>query len=402
MKKKLIALNEDRIRLLDQAQAALEAGEREKYQDAMGKVDNVNAQIADVQRLLAEQQRRMDEGAPDPALEKDKAAERGSALLQGREIKVSVDELRRGVMHNSVTLAATTLVEPSGAGTDIRNPVGGGVSRIIDQVRTINLEGMGGFVEPYLVSPQAAQAGTVAALAGTARTATDPTFAYAELKPYEVDVTTFVDRNIKRLSPADYFAKIYALAMEAMRRKICTLIYNGDGATTPVFYGIKTAKNKAGTAIYSTVDATALDENVLDTLYYGYGDDEGAGENAQLYLNKQDLKALGAIRNSEKQRVFRVNHQGANFGTVEDGGAAYGYNIAKDLTAFGAATANALTMAYGDPQNYELAFFGEMTVRIDESAKAVERMLTILGDAMVGGNLIRHHGFTLLTKKAAG
>lgn len=43
-----------------------------------------------------------------------------------------------------------------------------------------------------------------------------------------------------------------------------------------------------------------------------------------------------------------------------------------------------------------------MTVRIDESAKAVERMLTILGDAMVGGNLIRHNGFTILKKKAAG
>ena len=39
---------------------------------------------------------------------------------------------------------------------------------------------------------------------------------------------------------------------------------------------------------------------------------------------------------------------------------------------------------------------------IDESAKAVERMLTIMGDAMVGGNLIRHNGFTILKKKAAG
>ena len=42
-----------------------------------------------------------------------------------------------------------------------------------------------------------------------------------------------------------------------------------------------------------------------------------------------------------------------------------------------------------------------MTVRVDESVKAVERMLTILGDAMVGGNLIRHHGFSVLKKKIA-
>ena len=58
-------------------------------------------------------------------------------------------------------------------------------------------------------------------------------------------------------------------------------------------------------------------------------------------------------------------------------------------------------MLYGDPQNYELGLFGPMTVRVDESVKAVERMLTILGDAMVGGNLIRHHGFSVLKKKIA-
>lgn len=111
---------------------------------------------------------------------------------------------------------------------------------------------------------------------------------------------------------------------------------------------------------------------------------------------------LGSIRNSDKLKVFQTRHTGANYGTIEDGGAAYGYNIGKDLTDFASATTGGLTMCYGDPQNYELALFGEMTVRIDESAKAVERMLTILGDAMVGGNLIRHNGFTILKKKAAG
>ena len=35
--------------------------------------------------------------------------------------------------------------------------------------------------------------------------------------------------------------------------------------------------------------------------------------------------------------------------------------------------------------------------RVDESIKGVERMLTILGDAMVGGNIIRHKGFVVAT-----
>ena len=60
------------------------------------------------------------------------------------------------------------------------------------------------------------------------------------------------------------------------------------------------------------------------------------------------------------------------------------------------------TMVYGDPMNYELGLFGDYTVRVDESVKAVERMLTILGDAMVGGNLIVDKGFVVATVAATG
>lgn len=54
-------------------------------------------------------------------------------------------------------------------------------------------------------------------------------------------------------------------------------------------------------------------------------------------------------------------------------------------------------MLYGDPSNYELGLFGDFTVRVDESIKGEERMLTILGDAMVGGNLIVDKGFVVAT-----
>ena len=52
--------------------------------------------------------------------------------------------------------------------------------------------------------------------------------------------------------------------------------------------------------------------------------------------------------------------------------------------------------------NYELGLFGNYTVRVDESIKGVERMLTILGDAMVGGNLIVDKGFVVATLPATG
>ena len=72
-----------------------------------------------------------------------------------------------------------------------------------------------------------------------------------------------------------------------------------------------------------------------------------------------------------------------------------------DLTSLSGATqstsAAIQTMLYGDPGNYELGLFGDFTVRVDESIKGEERMLTILGDAMVGGNLIVDKGFVVAT-----
>lgn len=398
-RERLIQLGDDRARELEAAQNALSGDDRAAYDTAMEHVQNINDQIERVQTLVREQERRMDAATPDRREAADMASERGAALMRGHEITFTADELRRGMRAmNDTTLAATTLVEPTGSGTDIRNPVGGGVSRIIDQVRVLTLAGMGGWLEPYLVSPQEAKAGKVATLAGTTRATSDPTFAYAELRPYEVNTTSFVDRNIRNLSPADYFQKVYSLAMEAMRRKVCELIFNGDGESSPAMYGIKTAKNKAGDAIYTSVSVAALDEDVLDELYYAYGDEEGVGENAQLYLRKADLKALGGLRNDNLERVFKVAHPGSNWGTIEDGGAAYTYNLASALTDFATAANGDTTMLYGDPQNYALGLFGPMTVRVDESVKSVERMVAILGDAMVGGNLIRHHGFCLLNK----
>lgn len=47
--------------------------------------------------------------------------------------------------------------------------------------------------------------------------------------------------------------------------------------------------------------------------------------------------------------------------------------------------------------NFEVGLFGDYTIRVDESVKAVERMYAILGDAFVGGNLVVDKGFVVGT-----
>ena len=281
MRRKMIDLMQQRAQLVEKAEALLKDGRREEYRAEMDKVAAMNTEIQDLQKLLEEQDRKFMEKPADPAEEKDKAAERGSALMKGQEVKFSVQEVRKalfvpGAVEKSVTLATGTLAQPTGAGTNIRDPLGNGVGAIIDQVYVQDLTGMASYLEPYVISEFDASGADVATAAGTARTASsDPTFGVAKISPYELTTTSYVDRNISRLTPANYYAKTFAMAMRALRRDTVKMIFNGDGqSTNNDMFGIKTAKNVAGSTIFSTLNVTAVDADLLTNLMFAYGGDE--------------------------------------------------------------------------------------------------------------------------------
>ena len=409
MRRKLNEKLQERTALLEKAEGLLQEGRREEYRAEMDKVHNLNGDIEDMKGLIAEQDRKFMEKAPDLAEERDKAAERGNLLMKGQEIRFTSREVAKALflpksVEKSVTLATGTLAQPTGAGTNIRDPLGIRVGSIIDQVYVQDLTGMSSFMEPYVISEFDASGAKVSTAAGTARTASgDPTFGLAKIAPYELTTTNYVDRNISRLTPANYYAKVQAMAIRALRRSAVARIFNGDGQATSDMYGVKTAENTDGDAIYATLEVDGVDADLLTELMFAYGGDEELGGNCRLYLNKVDLLALGKIRGTnEKRRLFEIvpDAGNPNCGIIREGGTIVPYSIASDLTALtgaNAASADVPTMVYGDPANYELAMFGDFTVRVDESIKGAERMLTILGDAMIGGNLIVDKGFVVAT-----
>ena len=414
MRRQLTEKLQERTALLEKAEGLLKEGKREDYRSEMDKVRGLNGEIDDLKGLIDEQDRKFMEKAPDLAEERDKAAERGNLLMKGQEVKFSAREVAKAIflpqsVEKSVTLATGTLAQPTGAGTNIRDSLGSGVGAIIDQVYVQDLTGMSSYLEPYVISEFDASGADVATSAGTARTASsDPTFGVAKIASYELTTTSYVDRNISRLTPANYYAKVFAMAMRAMRRDTVKMIFNGDGqSTNNDMFGIKTAKNVAGNVIYSTLEVDAVGPDLLTELMFAYGGDEELGGNCRLYLNKADLLALGKLRGTnEKRRLFDIvpDAGNPNTGTIREGGTIVPYSIASNLTALSGSTAGSAaiqTMVYGDPMNYELGLFGDYTVRVDESVKAVERMLTILGDAMVGGNLIVDKGFVVATRPSS-
>lgn len=391
-KQKLIDLADKRTSALEAASKALEANSQADYDAAMEQVNNLNAEIKRVQDLLAEEQRQLDLKQPAPHEARDMAEERGVALLRRDAVTFTAQEVRRAIL-NDTTLASGALVEPTGAGSNIRDTLGNVVSSVVDQVYVQDLTGMGSYLEPYVISELDAKTGKVEDLAGKARAASsDPQFGIAELRPFEMNVTAYVDRNLSRLSPAGYYDKIYGMAMRAMRRKLAELILNGDGESAPLMYGMKNGVNKAGSPIYAALALSGIDEDTLAELYFAYGSDEAMGPSARLFLTKRNLQAFGALRGvNEKRRLLEIVPDGSNpnTGTIRDGGVVVPYTLA---SAVGDGS-----MLYGDPMNYELGLFGDFTVRVDESVKAVERMHTILGDAFVGGNLIVHKGMVNAT-----
>lgn len=403
-KRELNALLKSRSEHVEAAKNFYAAGETEKSENALNEAKSLNPKIDSIRALIEEAERYAgEEKALGGAETNDKYAERGNALLKGGEAKFDVDELRAAI--KSTTIANTTLAKPTAVG-GIQEGFSGVISSLIDQVRVVDLSSVGAIYEAYEISDMEAQGGAVSTLAGTARTASDPTFAYAKIAPYEVNVTSYVDRNLNRLTPIAYEERIRSMAMRAMRRKVNGLILNGDGQASPDMYGVKTARNAAGAAIFDTVVASAIDVDLLDKIVFAYGGDEQLGGNARLFLSKADLKAIGALRGTnEKKRLFTVTPDAGNpnTGVISDGGLNIPYTIldaCTSLSAQGETDYSVQTMCYGDPANYELGLFGAMTVRVDESYKAAERMNTILGDAMTGGNLIVHKGMIVVTTPA--
>lgn len=382
------------------AQEITQADEaRTKELDA--EVDSLNAELTMLrskQAVAGKVQPLPDGGKPADADLEARAAD----MKASGKITLTAQEVRRGLlaaMQRSTTLAADSLAKPTGVGQNVEGTFNT-VSSIVDEVRVMDCEGCGEWSEPYVSANSTAGSRTDGAANASA---SDPTFRVAAIKPNLVNVTSYVSKNIEKLTPVNYVAKVQEIALVAIRAKVGALIVNGDGSN---FYGIKTAKNTKNEVIYDTLtmelDSSkkgVIDEKTLRKIVLSYGGDENVGASARLYLNKADLIAFGDVRGTDKTPVYEITPDAGNpnTGIIKDGGLAVPYTINSNLTALAGTaqttSAAANTMVYGDPLNYELGLFGDYTIEVSKDYKFAEGLLTVMGEVLAGGNLIKHHGF---------
>lgn len=389
-RQKMNDLMGQRAEKLKAAQEALDSGNRLDYQARLKEAQGFNAQIDDLQAMVAEYDKYDIAHAPVFGTDRKDMEEMGKALAAHERVAFQPRDVLEGLRTNSLTFTGT-LVSPTGGGSDIHDGTNAQVTTLSNQVRVETFEGLSGWEEPYLKSIQEATAGSVTTVGGTTRTASDPVFKKSKLTATEIQVTSFVDKNINRLSPANYAAKVQAYAMKALLRKCNHQIINGDALASHEMFGIINAKNTDAESIFQTMAGiTAINEDTLRDLVMGYGGDEEVYSGGRLVLTKANLDAFGKIKiaKDDNRKLYKIVSQG-NTGTIEEGGLIVPYTIASAI--------GANTLAYGDPQTYLLGLFGPYSIRIDESVKSVERMIAILGDALVGGNLVADKGFAIAT-----
>ena len=392
-----------RAEFLEQAEEAISKGNVEEYKGLMDQARAFNPEIEGYEALMAEAEKFTGKSFAGQTLDKaarEKALERAEALKKGQQVSYSTEEVMKGLgfhIPKSLLLSEETLVMPERISTTIRDgetPV----SSIVDQVAVMDLTGAQSYAVPILTKDLEAHTGDPFTLTGTKRQDSDAEFDSAEINPYEVNVTSYVDRNLYRLTNVDYEGIIRTAAMRALRRKVAELIYNGGGTK---MLGIKNGKTVAGTSLVKTVSVAEIAPGFLDDIVFSYGNDEETGGQARLFLNKRDLLAIGKLRYEDNKRVYSIvpDAGNPNTGRIIEGGLIVPYTIGSALTDFTTA-ASGISMVYGDPTNYLLGLFGPYSIRVDESYMAAERMNTILGDAFVGGNIVAPGGFIGVTKGA--
>lgn len=406
LRRERIDLMNQRATYLDAAAQALAANDQAAYDAAMSNAQALNARISQISDTLAEVDRfgpaSPAAGSQEPTNGEasrfiEQLSTRNGARISAQQV---IDAFRNP--SNAVTVETGSLALPTAAGEHGPQGFNAVVSSIVDQVSVVDLTGLGSIEEVYEVADMEAQGGRA-----NLGKETDPVLAKAEIAPYDVSVTAFVDRSLEDLTPVKYQTRVINMAVRALRRKAASLIMHGDGATSPKMHGITSAKNTDGDEIFQTLEATQVDEALLDNILMAYGGTDALGRNARLYLAKEDLAAIKKLRGTnEKMPLYtiRFDQGDPTSGWIREGGSdLMPFTIVPGANALSTATAGdapVKTMVYGDPANYELGLFGDYSVRVDGSYKAGERQNTILGDVKIGGNLVVHHGFVVVTMPA--
>ena len=322
------------------------------------------------------------EGGSDP---ENAATKRGKTLLAGNKVS------RVFAVKN--TLSSSSAVLTQHTATDVKETFNE-VSSLVDRVKAIPLPGgesyKRGFVKSYGEGGYTAE--------GADYTTAEPTFGYASMSKAKITAYCEEPEEIKKLAPAAYGSIIEGSTEIAIRKKLSKQILvgaGGDNSVTGIFFNPSSASDDIIDRS-TDIELSAIDENTLDTIIYGFGGEEDVEDVAVLILNKADLKAFATYKLSDGKKAYTVVNHG-NTGTID--GVPYIINSACKAVSNSTTTAGAYCMAYGPLSNYEMPVFSDIDIQRSNEYKFKQGQIAHRGDVFVGGNVAAHNGFLRVKKK---
>lgn len=312
------------------------------------------------------------------------------AKAEGREESAEERKAREFVESRATTIASGDIAVPTNTQNNV-NPLMGGGS-ILDLVNVQDCKGMGANLVPYEIPGMEADQDVEGESSES-----DFATKYAKIAPVTVDVYTEVSRETMKLTPVKYMQAVQTAAYKALRKKVAHLIVTGSADENGTFAGIKLAE-----ACETKVEISAIDDKTLRNIILSYGGDEDVEGAAVLLLTKKDLQAFGAVRGTaDKKPVYEIipDESNPNTGIIKDGGLSCRYSLNNQLKDFTAATAKTDdVMYYGKPKAFEVDIFSDYQITVSEDAALKKRMIAVLGEVMVGGNVTVYDGFIKVRK----
>ena len=286
-----------------------------------------------------------------------------------REGRTSMKMFREG----RAVLSTGQLVKPTGYDTEIGH-LSEVVSSIVDDVDVKDATGTGSWEIPYRATDSVAAAVTEGQTVG----GTGAVYNKVTINPSVWGVLDEVSAQVAKMTPVAYLADVERSAYLALRRE----------AKAKIAAAIL-ASSLAETKKSVTIDATYIRKVVL-----GFNADESVGTGTKLYLNKEDLAAIGAVRGTnEKKAVFDIEFTDENNGTIKDGGISVPFSILSNLTTG--------TQLYGQPKSVKLLLWDNYEVKTDEGGDYFKRnAIGVRGLQTAGTDLCVPHGMQIIKQAA--
>jgi len=319
---------------------------------------------------------------------------RGETLKAGKPIVVSMEETQE---ERAVTLAASNLVVQKKYSNTL-NETFNEVSSLIDKVQAVPLNGGESYTKGFEISFGEADYTTETGN----YVESDPVTDYVEVGKAKITAYTEITDEAQKLPNIDYLALVVKNVRLAIRKKITRQILIGAGGANALV-GIFNAPVEV-IPVASDIEVSAIDEDTLDAIVFGYGGDEDVEGGAYLILNKLDLAAFSAVRLTDGKKAYKIKLEtGGNAGTISSEDSfevPFIINSAASALSAAATADDTYCMAYGKLMAYEMPIFSQLTIEESRDFKFRTGQIAYRGAIWAGGNVTSYKGFARIKKVA--